>query len=212
MSETNYDRGINIDSVISAPLVAASTANSMMLKDQARFLMEFCFIPEERKDEDGNVVGVSHTPLMIDMVMNRTVIDPTKDRDDPDAINNIRMTFSVPVLTLIPINSLAVDEVSIEFDMEITSQVTKTSDFNEEKSGDGLQKEREKTELKGKISYDSKESSSSSQRRQNSSKLKVNVHATNLPLPVGVTTMIEMYSKSIHPIEMKENGVIDEKK
>ncbi len=202
MAEANFDRGMNIDQVISAPLVAASTANAMMLKDQARFLMEFCFDVTERKDADGNVTGVTHTPRMINMVMTRTTVDPTKDSNDPDALRTVEMTFSVPVLTLIPINSLAVDEVKIEFDMEITSQ---SSASNDSSKTSGLDDGGEKTQLKGKISYDSRENGSKSSRRQNSSKLKVHVHAGNLPLPVGVTAMLDMYSKSINPIETKGN-------
>lgn len=201
MAETNYDRGMNIDQVISAPLVAASTANAMMLKDQARFLMEFCFDATERKDENGNTTGISHTPRMIEMVMKRSIINPDKEPGDPEAVQIMEMVFSVPVLTLIPINSLAVDEVKIEFDMEITSQSTHASDHSK---NTGLEDNTETTQLKGKISYDSKESGSRTSRRQNSSKLKVQVHAGNLPLPVGVTTMLDMYSKSIHPIE--QNG------
>jgi len=198
MSEANFDRGMNIDQVISAPLVAASTANAMMLKDQARFLMEFCFNAVEKKDADGNVIGVTHSPIMINMVMTRSVIDPTKDPNDPDSIKRIEMTFSVPVLTLIPINSLAVDEVRIDFDMEITSQTTSANDSSRTSAmNDGS----DTTQLKGKISYDSRENGSKTARRQNSSKLKVHVHAGNLPLPVGVTAMLDMYVKSINPVQ-----------
>lgn len=204
MADANFDRGMNIDQVISAPLVAASTANAMMLKDQARFLMEFCFNATEKKDADGNVIGVTHSPIMINMVMTRSVIDPTKDKDDPSAIKTVEMTFSVPVLTLIPINSLAVDEVTIDFDMEITSQSTSA---NDESSTTAMNDGSEKTQLKGKISYDSKESGSKSARRQNSSKLKVHVHAGNLPLPVGVTAMLDMYVKSINPVQTPSSDV-----
>ena len=201
MAEANFDRGMNIDQVISAPLVAASTANAMMLKDQAQFLMEFCFDVTQRKNEKGEVIGVTHTPRMIEMVMKRSIIDPQKESGDPAAIKIIEMVFSVPVLTLIPINSLAVDEVKIEFDMEITSQSSQSADASKTT---GLDDGSQKTQLKGKISYDSKESGSKTSRRQNSSKLKVQVHAGNLPLPVGVTAMLDMYSNSIHPIA--QNG------
>jgi len=203
MAGPNYDRGMNIDQVISAPLVAASQANAMMLRDQARFLLEFCFDAKEKRNDAGEVIGYSHSPRMIDMQMKRLVIDPDKDSDDPAALKTIEMIFSVPVLTLIPINTLAVDEVNIEFDMEITSQSTEESDSQIENKG--LKDENQKTQLKGKITYDSKESGSKSAKRQNSSKLKVNVHAKNLPLPVGVTAMLDMYVKAIHPIDAGKN-------
>lgn len=202
MAGSNFDRGMSIDQVISAPLVAASQANSMMLRDQARFLMDFCFDTTEEKNESDEVVGLTHTPRMINMVLKRMVIDPDQDAGQADAYKTVEMTFSVPVLTLIPINSIAVDEVNIEFDMEITSQSSESSEGGD---GPGLKKEKAKTELKGKISYDSKEGGKKSTKRQNSSKLKVNVHAKTLPLPVGITAMLDMYSKAIHPVEKDKN-------
>lgn len=191
----------NIDSLISAPLIAASNANSAMAREQVKFLMEFCF---QQK-------GDSYTPVMIEMHFHQSVVEPGETRDDPHSIRRINSTFEIPLMTIIPINSLAVETVDLEFDLEISSQSQHDDKDTDKKNLQSkLHGSQPGTKLKGKISYDSDEainqSSSNQYRSQNSSKLKVNVHAGQLPLPVGVNIMIDLYSKSIHPMIQDEDS------
>ena len=46
-------------------------------------------------------------------------------------------------------------------------------------------------------------SESSSFKKSNSAKYEINAHAGQIPLPVGVTTIIETFSQSIVPIQLK---------
>ena len=186
------NRGLNIESILTAPLVAASTANSMMLKEQTQFLMDFCF------SKNGDV----YDPVMIEMSLTNSVIEPGQTRNDDAKITRIQTTFHLPLITIIPINSLAVDNVSIEFDMEITSQYETNADESNNLSksqGDTSSK----VQLMGKVSYDSKESNSSQSKYQNSSRLKVNINAGQLPLPVGLTSLLDLYMKSVMPAPKK---------
>lgn len=191
--------GLNIESIIGAPLVAAAKANSMMLAEQTRFLLEFCF---NKKDDD------TYDPIMVQMTLTRSVMDNDKDPDDPEYLQRVQVVFNLPIITMIPISSLAVDKVTVEFDMEVTSQSTEESN-----SSQLFQKHfgssSETAQLKGKISYDAKENQnqkqSSQYKSQNSSKLNVNVDVAQLPLPIGVNTMLDLYVKSIQPITVS-NG------
>ena len=54
---------LNIESIIGAPLVAASKANVMMLTGQAQFLLDYCFTKEEGSD--------LRQPLMIEMILSQ---------------------------------------------------------------------------------------------------------------------------------------------
>ena len=197
----------DIDSLISAPLIAASNANSAMAREQAKFLMEFCF---QHK-------GDSYTPVMVQMHLHQSVIEPGESREEPHSIRRINSTFEVPLMTMIPLNSLAVETVDLEFDLEISSQIQQDDKDTDQKNLQSkLHGPASETKLKGKISYDSKEainqSSSNQYRSQNSSKLKVNVHAGQLPLPVGVNIMIDLYSKSIHPLIQEDSSKESNKK
>lgn len=187
-------RGLDIGAIISAPLVAAASANSMMLKEQTRFLMDFCFT------QKGNN---QYEPVLIEMSITRSVIEPSSGKNETPIIRRIESKFSLPLLTILPINSLAVDNVTVDFNLEITSQSSvDANDSNVNTSNFGAS--GEKTQMNGKISYDSKEQANSSnksqKKTQNSSKLQVHVNAGPLPLPVGVSTLLDLYVKSIQPL------------
>ena len=122
---------------------------------------------------------------------------------------NIVSTFKIPLLTLVPVNSLVVDNVDIDFSLEIVSYTndknTKENDM-EDKAGTGNILDRDsrnnKPGLSGKLSYDA--SDKGSNRSHNASKLNVKIHAGTIPLPLGVTTLIDLYTKSINAIPKQE--------
>ena len=163
---------LNIESIIGAPLVAASKANVMMLTGQAQFLLDYCFT----KEEGSNL----RQPLMIEMVLSQPVVDHTKQPTDPGYISINKMAFQVPLLCLLPLNSLAIDKINVDFDLEITSV------------------------LNGRIAPAKQEYKKNSREQYDStlsSRLKVNIHAGRLPLPKGVLTLLDLYTKSIQPIQ-----------
>lgn len=210
----NFSNELNIESIISAPLVAASKANVVMVTGQTRFLLDYCFTKKEkfRKDLDHNhekddVPGkeknhrkkVTYEPVMIEMSMTRSVIDHDKSTNDPGYIQNVKMKFNVPLLSLIPINSLVIDKVKVDFNMEITSvtyytPISKISN----KQPHLLEKQ---AQLNGRISYDPDQNTGNQDqnRSQMASRLKVSIHAGPLPLPVGVLTILDMYNRAIQP-------------
>jgi len=112
-------------------------------------------------------------------------------------------------LTIVPLNSLAVQSVDINFEMQVNSsfsetqsdtkaQETKAEGSFEAKIGWGPVS----VTIRGSASYDSKDSSThdTHYEKSNSAKYTVNVHAGQLPLPKGVNTIIEAFAQSISPI------------
>jgi hypothetical protein len=185
----NYSSELNIESIISAPLVAASKANVVMVTGQTRFLLDYCF----------NKKGETYEPVMIEMVMSKGVVDPSKKPEDPDYIKKAEMTFSIPLLCLVPINSIAIDNVNVDFDMEITS----VTSYDTETEKGVINK---KAQLNGKISNKQdggNDGGKSQYKSQSTSKLSVNIHAGPLPLPVGVLAILDLYTKAIQPLPKK---------
>lgn len=191
-SKPDYSSELNIESIISAPLVAASKANVVMVTGQTRFLLDYCF---EKKDN-----SKSYEPVMIEMVMTRGVIDSNKSPTDPNYIVKSEMKFAVPLLCLVPLNSLAIDKVNVEFDMEITSMTSHDSqETGHTKTGQLIDR---KATLYGKISAKQDENANPNCRQyksQSTSRLVVNINAGPLPLPVGVLTILDLYTKAIQP-------------
>lgn len=156
---------INLDSIISAPMVAVSKANSMMLSGQSEFLLNYCF--NRLTTSDNNI---TYEPKMIVLVV--------KKRDEDDSF------IEIPLLTLLPVNSLAIDKMKVEFNMEITS-------ISSYKANGDNSLER-KAQLSGKLSGDKKNSVNAINSNKN---LSVFVEASKLPLPNGLLNIIDMYSK-----------------
>ncbi len=192
----NLGNELNIESIISAPLVAASKANVMMVTGQTRFLLEYCFT----KEDDNS----TYQPVMIEMSMVRSITDDTKKPSDPGYFQKAELTFNIPLLCLVPLNSLAINKISVDFDMEITSVTSKAS--NAKVSQNNIMDK--KAQLNGKISGSPASNKNSS---QSTSRLKVGIDAGPLPLPVGVLAILDLYTKNIQPLpEEKQTDKISE--
>jgi hypothetical protein len=181
----NFGSELNIESLISAPLIAASKANVAMVTGQARFLLDYCFV----KTTTG-----TYEPIMIKMSLSKGILDSSKKPGDPDYIRVESLNFNLPLLCIIPLSSIAVDNVKIDFDMEITSVTSYETQH-------GILEKR--AILNGKISNSSSESNESGKsqhKSQSSNRLKVNINAGPLPLPLGVLTILDIYNKAIQPI------------
>jgi hypothetical protein len=194
----NFDNQVDIESLISAPLVAASKANVVMLTGQTRFLLEYCFQKE----------GDTYKPIMINMVMSKGTLTEEEDPDNPEkmikTIKKEELTFGVPLLVLVPINSMGINKVNVDFEIEITSANTWDSTPSNNSANNITEK---KVALKGKIKNDAKGEYKSSM----SSKLTVNINAGPLPLPLGLLSIMELYSKSIQPLPIEEKSSKTEK-
>lgn len=169
----------------------------------------------------------NYVPVMVVMSLSRGVITPAQPGvpADPSAnppkpaipgtpttIQNMTTQFNLPLLTIVPLNSLAVETVDINFEMEVKSS------FSEEQSSEKATQTKAEgsfeakagwgpvsVTIKGSASYDSKDSSTHSTHYQksNSAKYTVNIHAGQLPLPKGVNTIIEAFAQSISPITLE---------
>ena len=165
-------QAILIEELLAAPFVAATSANSKMAQEQAKFLMETCFDSEK---------GV-FSPKMISLTVNNT------NESSSDTTSEL-ITFQLPLITIIPFNSLCVKDVSVKFDLEIISHVSSI------KNDDGTN--NDKTQMRGSVSSSNDASENNKTQRRNQSKMSVEINAGSIPLPVGLTTLLEFYTKNI---------------
>jgi len=202
--------GLPMQSLIGAPLNAAATANSQMALTQTKFLLDTCFNKKTDKDTE------SYEPILIKMELTRGVITPPTYDDkgavkDPTGVTSVTTSFNLPLMTIIPINSLAVETADVSFEMEVQSSYSEEKDESSSNKVHTEMSYTEKmdffftsTEIKGSASYDHSDSTTHNTHYQksNSAKYTVNVHAGQLPLPKGVNTIIEAFTKAIEPITM----------
>ena len=193
--------GLPMKELIASPLVAAAQANNMMAVTQTKFLLETCFALKKQGENE------IYKPIMINMTLTRPVINA-----DGSEAESIESDFNLPLLTIIPLNSLAVDEVNVSFEMEVKSSFSSNKSADSEKENKDEHSISRKmsdssvlTEISGVVAASEKSNTndSSSFKKSNSAKYEINAHAGQIPLPVGVLTIIETFSKSIAPIHLK---------
>lgn len=104
--------GLPMEDLIGGPLNASAKANAAMA------LTQYC----------SSVRHTSYAPVMIEMSLERGVLTPTTDKDGKPTteIRNFTTSFNLPLLTIIPVNSLGVNNVDISFEMEVKSSFSET--------------------------------------------------------------------------------------
>lgn len=214
--------GLPMDSLIGGPLMAAANANASMAVTQTRFLLDTAF--KQNADSTGKVS--SYEPIMIQMKLIRGVITPAPaakpgDKAGQPSITQVSTTFNLPILTILPLNSLAVDSVDIGFEMEVKSsfsEETSESSKNEVKAEASWEAKADfgmfSVSIRGSASYDHQDSQTHNTHyeKSNSAKYTVKVHAGQLPLPKGVNTIIEAFAQSIQPITLPTEGAAESNK
>ena len=140
-------------------------------------------------------------------MVNMTLTRPVFNADGTEAAP-IESDFNLPLLTIIPLNSLAVDEVNISFEMEVKSSYSldKSTDSQEERSvSHKVNSNTVSAEMSGVVASaeNVKNNQHSTSKKSNSAKYEINAHAAQVPLPIGVLTIIETYSQSLVPIHLK---------
>ena len=106
-------------------------------------------------------------------------------------------------------------KLNFKFEMEVKSSFSsdsskqKSSTSKDEKGiGHTLNKGSATAELTGTVASTEQKNAeaSSNYKKSNAAKYEINAHAGQLPLPVGVTTIIETYTNAIAPIQLKNSS------
>ena len=185
--------GLPMKALIGGPLKAAADANAMMAKTQTDFLLDYCFA---RHEEDPGKLRTK----MVKFQVERSVLAPDGSVQDTP----LKMDFSLPLMTLIPINSLAIKEMEISFDMEVKSSREHKMDNTTNQTGSSKKQKNQRaynfdTELHGTLSKKATDKTQS----QSHADYQVKLSAGQLPLPNGVTAILDIFTKSIAPLPSK---------
>ncbi len=170
--------GLNMEQLIGGPLSAAADASTQLAYSTAEFITTVGF-------EKGGKL--------------RTVEFGYQKRSmNEDGTSNLdEMKVAVPILAIVPIPNLQVDEVNILFDMEVKeSEKSESSmDLGATVSG-GLNFGIFKVRVSGSVSAHSSNTRSS----DNSAKYHVDVRATNHGTPEGLARVLDMMAANVAPM------------
>lgn len=188
---TKQFTGLPLKALIGAPLKAATDANGMIAKAQTALLLDTCFEPGEGE-------GDSLKPIMLSFDIERSVID----KDGKTLPETAKMRVSLPLLTLIPINSIAVETLKVSFEMEVRSSTEHKSQSDGKQHGSSDEDEEFGTQMYGSVAKSGK--SEQSGKNSSTAHYEIELQAGQLPLPKGLTTIIDAFAKNIAPIPLKQ--------
>lgn len=169
--------GLDMKQLIGGPLTATADASVLLANSTAEFINHVGF------DTEGNV---------------RTVVfGYQKNSVNEDGTTNLdEMKVSVPMLAIVPIPNLQVDEVNVLFDMEVkqSEKSEKSLDSATSFSG-GVNLGIVKVNISGSVSTHQNNTRSS----DNSAKYHVDVRATNHGTPEGMARVLDIIAANIAP-------------
>lgn len=178
MSVAEQFAGLDMKSLIGGPLTAAADASILLARSTADFINDVGF------DANGKVrtaaFGYSR-----------------RSANDDGTSNLEEMKVDVPMLAIVPIPNLQIDEVNILFDMEVkqSEKSEKSMDLGATLSG-SAKFGPIKVNITGSVSAHSSNTRSS----DNSAKYHVDVRATNHGTPEGLSRVLDMMSACISPM------------
>ena len=183
--EENF-KGIPIADLISAPLLASCEAQARICKDIVSFVKSLI-------KEDG-------TPQTLDFILNRMVAD------NKGELQKVASKVKAPILGLVPIPGLLIDDVEIEFSMEVHSTSSSQTQHSEKQDSSSKKHKKdnlnpqlqewlneETLQINGNLSSTNKTSRST----DNSAKYHIKLSAKQHQVPEGMARILDMMSHSI---------------
>lgn len=187
-------RQIPFDVLIGSPLKAAIEAQGLAAKTTIDFIEKVGFLPPDPDedpfftDEEADVVGGT--------VRNVTFKYTKKDENDVDR----EVEVTVPILSIVPIPYLRIDEMTIDFTAKLTDAIENTVktgfDLNSEVKGSYRAFWSPiRLDFRTAVSY--KDSRESASRYAREYQMRVNVRAVQDDIPAGLERILDMLEESI---------------
>jgi hypothetical protein len=192
--------GLPMGALIGGPLQAAASAQQALAMTQTQYILNTGF----NQSVDPATKKVTYTPITATIAMGQS--QPVIGTDGKVSTADSHLSVDFPIITMVPIPSLAVSSVDISFDMEVKSSYSHETDAESESktSETGSFDARAgfgcfSVELKGSVSHDSSQSNSDKQtyQKSNDAKYHVEVKAEQQPIPDGIKMLLDMFSKNM---------------
>lgn len=169
--------GLRMDQLIGGPLSAAADASTLLANSTASFINRVGF------DNKGNVRNVAFGYQK-----------RTPNEDGTSSIDEMKV--SVPLLAIVPIPNLQIDEVNILFDMEVKQSERSESSLD---MGATLDASAKFGCVKVNVSGSVSSHQSNTRSTDNSAKYHVDVRATNHGIPEGLARVLDMMAANVAP-------------
>lgn len=177
-----------MEELIGGPLVAAANANSKMVMTNANFIQSVGFTKDKDGKGSANMVEFAY-----------------KQQDKDGNVQD--MGIEVPLLAIIPLPALKVEEAEVTFSMQVNSSTEDTSESESEAGFEGSATYNAGL-FKASIKVHGKTSAKSSHTRKsdNSAKYDVHVIARDSGIPEGLNRVLDIMHDAVTPVAKESDG------
>ncbi len=184
--------------IIGAPMEAAIKAQALAAKSTVEFIQAVGF---KQSGDNVNAGADTATDQDFGEVRNLTFKYKTTDNGTDNQERNVELT--VPVLTVVPIPFLRIDEMTIDFTAKITEEIK--SDFSKKSETDATAKidagykawwSPVSVNFNASISTKHSSSASASNRFQTECTMNIHVRCSQSEIPVGLGRILNILETS----------------
>lgn len=184
---------IDFQSMIGGPLISVVKAQAQSAQTSVDFIKSVGFNPADAEKDPGK-------PTMVTFSYDKPV--ETKDSSGNITVTPQTYNLTVPILTMLPIPYIRVEEVTIDFNAKINSVVETTTASSSELSASLSAKGGwgpVSAELK--CSYSNKKSSSATSKTERTYSLNIHVRAVQDELPAGLEKLLGVLENNIQEVK-----------
>ncbi len=182
--------------IIGSPLKAAIEAQSLAAKATVDFIQQVGFTAVEPYTEGGKVAEIKKKP---DFGEVRNIIFKYTATNE-DGTQRVA-ELSVPILTIIPIPYLRIDDMTIDFTANITEVMESQKEFTRTSNKDGGVKAVVPFWIPARVGFkasvSSSRSSSSSSRYKTEYNMNIHLTAVQDDMPAGLSKVLNILESSI---------------
>ena len=183
-------RGLPMRDLIGGPLIAAAEAQEKLASTAWDFYQRIAF----ETDSSGNPTDQTR---ILKFKLNRPIVE------DGVVGGVMEQTVEAPFIGLVPIPSLLIDRIDVDFQMEVTDTNTEKSSSSVDASTNISAKwSAAKVEVAGKVSSARENTRSTNQ----TAKYQVHVTASQQPQTEGLSKLMDIMAACIEPVPTNGGG------
>lgn len=185
----NSLKGLPMRELIGGPLFAAAEAQEKLAAIALDYYNKIAFYGKDEKGPDGKDLTAGDTRVL--------KFNLSRPVEQDGVVKKLEQTVEAPFIGLVPIPSLLIDRVDIDFQMEVTdTNAEKTTGSSEASTNISAKWFGVKADISGKVSSSRENTRSTNQ----TAKYQVHVSASQQPQTEGLSKLMDVMAACIEPI------------
>lgn len=188
----NSFEGLPLETLIGSPFLAAAKAQQELTATYVETVWDLAYGKEQNKNAHKTDDGIQNKVNTLNLTIERPIISENGNVEKKD------FTVSAPILSLVPVPAFTMDEVVVDFNMEV-----KNSEISTEHTGSGVESSLDyksfwgvSAHIKGSLTADSEHK----RETDTSATYKIHARAVQHPPAAGMDKLTDILTQTMEPI------------